>query len=134
MTMRTLHLIAFSLFALVLASSAFSHVHEGPFPPQFAEAAPEVKNWLRSQKNPQKPGENCCNEKDGLDAQEDVKDGHYRVLLPREAYPKGETPYWVDVPDDAVIKAPNLAYVPVAWYWHLNGRVMIRCFAPGAKL
>jgi hypothetical protein len=38
---------------------------------------------------------------------------------------------WVDVPDDAVVKQPNLAGRTMVWTYGMMGRTMIRCFMPG---
>jgi hypothetical protein len=67
----------------------------------------------------------CCSNADGiavLDPDWDSRDGHYRVRLDGE---------WFDVPDDAVIKEPNLAGRTMVW--PLKGAMgkSIRCFLPG---
>ena len=72
----------------------------------------------------------CCTNNDGIFEPEwESKAGHYRVKL------KGE---WVDVPDDAVIKGPNLDGRTVVWpmqvprsAYRKGGKPAIRCFMPG---
>jgi hypothetical protein len=74
----------------------------------------------------------CCSNNDGIFEPEwESKDGHYRVKL------KGE---WIDVPDDAVIKGPNLDGRTVVWpmqvplsayQYSKGGKPAIRCFMPG---
>ena len=79
----------------------------------------------------------CCAEYDGYsvaDVDWEVKDGHYRVRIPRsvDAGKPSEEMIWVDVPDDAVIEEPNKAGRTMVWpiYGYLG--VSIRCFMPGA--
>ena len=82
-----------------------------------------LKPWFESLGS--KSGGKCCANADGIglsDVDWDAKDGHYRVHL------KGE---WVDVPDDTVIKQPNLTGRTIVWPHYLNGHPIIRCFMPG---
>ena|ERR1700677_120996 len=69
----------------------------------------------------------CCSSSDGKtvsDVDWDSKDGHYRVRL------NGE---WIDVPDSAVVKEPNLYGLSVVWpFLDIDGNVQIRCFLAGA--
>ena len=43
---------------------------------QYAQVSPELRQWFRSQKSP-KTGGLCCNEADGIYAEEDIRDGRY---------------------------------------------------------
>jgi hypothetical protein len=82
-----------------------------------------LKPWFESLQS--KGGGKCCANADGLalsDVDWDAKDGHYRVHL------KGE---WVDVPDDSVIRQPNLAGRTMVWPEYIDGHPLIRCFMPG---
>ena len=45
---------------------------------QYENVSPEVRAWFRAQKSP-KTGALCCNEADGLYAEEDIRDGHCRT-------------------------------------------------------
>ena len=91
---------------------------------------PELNSWFESLKSGKGP---CCSGADGTalsDADWEVSDGHYRVRI------KGQ---WWDVPDDAVIKGPNLAGRTIVWpfyNWTLGKplRIDIRCFIPGAMM
>jgi hypothetical protein len=68
----------------------------------------------------------CCSFVDGhavADPDWDSKDGHYRVRLDNQ---------WIDVPDDALITAPNRAGRTMVWTWYFNGKKEIRCFIPGS--
>ena len=38
---------------------------------------------------------------------------------------------WVPVPADVVIKDPNRNGPPVAWWYYQDGKLQIRCYAPG---
>ncbi len=73
----------------------------------------------------------CCSFADGQtlgDVDWDIKDDHYRVFLGR----------WIDVPDRAVIKDPNLYGQAVVWPMYstyADGHKeisSIRCFIPGS--
>lgn len=102
---------------LIFASSAFAHDHNKPF----------LNDWFKSLKAGGVP---CCDGSDATrldDVDWETRDGHYRVRL------EGE---WYDVPDDAVIKQPNLAGPTMVWpviINELNGgrKYYIRCFMPG---
>src|SRR5262249_11632241 len=86
----------------------------------------------------------CCDGSDALhlrDVDWDVKDGHYRVRIPKhesdlERAVKGETveAEWVDVPKDAVVDEPNLDGATLVWpiYYYGHLEVGIRCFMPGS--
>ena len=68
----------------------------------------------------------CCSDADGSvvsDVDWESKDGHYRVRL------EG---LWIDVPDDAVIKVPNLAGRTMVWPLKGASGISIRCFLPGS--
>lgn len=86
-------------------------------------AGSALKPWfdqLRSEKGP------CCSDADGAalsDSDWDSKDGHYRVKL------QGE---WIVVPDEALIKGPNLAGRTMVWPMYLDGKPVVRCFIPGS--
>ena len=82
-----------------------------------------LKDWfngLASEKGP------CCSDADGMTVEDpdwETKKGHYRVRL------NGE---WVDVPDEAVINAPNRAGRTIVWPLYNNGKLnQIRCFIVG---
>jgi hypothetical protein len=67
----------------------------------------------------------CCSVADGravADPDWESKDGHYRVRIDGE---------WVNVPDDAVIKEPNLAGRTMVWPIKGSLGTTIRCFLPG---
>lgn len=91
---------------------------------------PELNNWFSGLKS--EGGGLCCSGSDATvirDADWDTKDGHYRVRI------EGQ---WVDVPDDAVVKGPNLDGQTLAWpiYYRSLGepaRIGIRCFMPGTQ-
>src|ERR1700730_7397128 len=91
---------------------------------QYNSVSPEVRQWFRAQKSP-KTGALCCNEADGAYAEEDIRNGVYWT---RFELTKGE---WIPVPPDVVIKDPNRNGAPVAWWYCQDGKVQIRCYAPG---
>lgn len=77
----------------------------------------------------------CCGDSDGFvlkDPDWESINGHYRVHIPRDA--AGKDLVWVDVPDEAVLKEPNLAGPTMVWpIWQWPG-VNIRCFLPGVMM
>lgn len=85
----------------------------------------DMKKWfdgLSSGKGP------CCADADGnvlQDADWESRDGHYRVLI------NGK---WIDVPDEAVIKVPNLYGLTMVWQYTDNFTLVpvVRCFMPGS--
>jgi hypothetical protein len=103
----------------------------------------DLKQWfgdLHSDKGP------CCADADGFvieDSDWESKDGHYRVRLPFEKDMDGhpvlivkrptgpDTEWkWVDVPNESVVRAPNLYGKTVVW--PIGGdSTTIRCFMPG---
>lgn len=89
---------------------------------------PELNDWFKSLNS--KSG-SCCAEMDGtFDPDWESKDGHYRVRI------EGE---WKDVPEDAVLKSPNLSGRTIVWWykfspWGTKSQIMIRCFMPGAMI
>jgi hypothetical protein len=91
---------------------------------QYNSVSPEVRQWFRAQKSP-KTGSLCCNEADGTYAEEDIRDGVYWT---RFELTNGE---WIPVPTDVVIKDPNRNGAPVAWWYIQDGKLQIRCYAPG---
>ena len=86
---------------------------------------PDLNGWfdrLASGKGP------CCSASDGAsvaDPDWESRGGHYRVRLDGD---------WVDVPDEAVIKGPNL--VGRTWVWPIRGPTgtVVRCFMPGTMM
>lgn len=90
---------------------------------QYANSTPEIKKWFEGLKSGKGP---CCSDADGS-ALSDVDwqslDGHYSVRI------NGE---WIIVPDDAVLKVPNLTGRTMVWPMFYNGRAVIRCFIPGS--
>lgn len=121
--------IASLAISLVVASIvvAFGRDLDGRF------AQSPLKPWfdgLRSRVGP------CCSDADGYaisDVDWEMKDGHYRVRIPRSNYePLNTQMIWLDVPDEAVITEPNRAGRTMVWpIWGYQGP-SIRCFMPGS--
>lgn len=90
----------------------------------------DMHNWFMTLQSGKGP---CCADADGnvvQDADWDSHDGHYRVRLDGK---------WVDVPDEAVIKAPNLYGPTMVWPMIASPyggpvRTDIRCFMPGSMM
>lgn len=86
-----------------------------------------LHGWFESLHSSKGP---CCSDADGTalsDVDWEAKNGHYRVRI------EGQ---WWDVPDEAVIRAPNLAGRTMVWpiYYRTSNaplRIEIRCFMPG---
>jgi hypothetical protein len=108
------------VFALLILSAPVLARDNG----QYDNVSPEVRQWFRMQKSP-KTGALCCNEADGTYAEEDIRNGIYWT---RFALTKGE---WIPVPTEVVIKDPNRNGAPVAWWHFHDGKLEIRCYAPG---
>src|SRR5258708_22909727 len=116
----------FRIALLVLVASPVIARDNG----QYAQVDPKVREWFRNQLSP-KTGGNCCNEADGVYAEEDVRGEHYWTRFPQS---NGE---WMQVPDDVVIKDPNRNGAPVVWWYFERNPVSrerelkIRCYAVG---
>ena len=94
---------------------------------QWAQLPQQQRDWLRKQINPQNKL-SCCTEADGEQVDEEIRAGRYWI---QSAKTSG---HWIIVPEEVVIKEPNLHGRPVAW-WHIkNGRSEIFCYAPGPLL
>jgi len=91
---------------------------------QYTNVSSEIRELFRTQKSP-KTGDLCCDEADGTYAEQDIRNGVYWT---RFVPTKGE---WIPVPADVVIKDPNRNGAPVAWWYLKDGKVEIRCYAPG---
>ena len=68
----------------------------------------------------------CCSDADGTalsDVDWESKNGHYRVRL------NGQ---WIDVPDNALVTAPNLTGRTMVWPVKGSLGTSIRCFLPGS--
>ena len=89
---------------------------------QYTNVAPEVREWFRSQKSP-KTGGLCCNEADGIYAEEDIREGQYWARWSEHDSQS--------VPQDVVIRDPNRHGAPVVWWYVEQGETKIRCYAPG---
>jgi hypothetical protein len=116
----------FRIALLVLAASPAIARDNG----QYAQVDPKIRQWFRNQLSP-KTGGNCCNEADGVYAEEDIRGEHYWTRFPQS---NGE---WMQVPDDVVINDPNRNGAPVVWWYYERNPVSkqrelkIRCYAVG---
>lgn len=112
-----LALAVVSLILLVMAlmiHPAFPHDHNNP----------ERNDYLKSLYA--KGGAWCCNGDDVtyLDGSDwETKGNRYRVRIDGE---------WLDVPDSAVIEAPNKLGTALVWIGKGYSGISVRCFAPGS--
>jgi hypothetical protein len=118
------------MIAVILAALGFAaRAHDGV---SHANLDPDERNWFGDQKIPEGPnrGNSCCSQADGDYAEEDIRDGHYWA---RWALTKGA---WIEVPDEAVIRKPNLHGRAAVWWGGdtYNKTIYIRCFIAGALL
>lgn len=114
---------------LIMCAVAFAHDH----------ARFDLTPWFKQLKSHKGM---CCDGMDALhlrDVDWEVKDGHYRVRIPKDGADMakavaGETveTIWIDVPDDAVIEEPNRDGATLVWPLYGYGGVSIRCFMPGS--
>jgi hypothetical protein len=92
---------------------------------------PDLNRWFDSLTSGKGP---CCAMVDGStvpDPDWESHNGHYRVRVHRFSHPESEM-LWVDVPDEAVVKTPNLIGRAMVWPLYTGGTgVTIRCFMPG---
>ncbi len=100
---------------------------------RYAEKHPLTKEQHKWFDNLQSGKGLCCSNVDGsvlTDADWKTKDGHYQVFIDDQ---------WRDVPDDAVIKGPNLYGPTMVWpirIWNnaTDMRIEIRCFIVGTLM
>jgi len=116
-------LLGFAIGFGLLVSYAYPRDLDGRY------AASPLKKWfdgLASGKGP------CCSDADGTalsDVDWEAKDGHYRVRI--------DGAWWL-VPDEAVLKEPNLSQRTMVWPIYYRSdlspvRIEIRCFIVGAQ-
>jgi hypothetical protein len=123
--------LAISLVLCCFTSSAEARDLDG----KYAKADPKLHEWFETLKDA--AGSKCCADADGLsitDADWETKDGHYRVRVPRSTNKENPDPIWVDVPDSAVIKEPNISGRTIVWPIYSWPGVHIRCFIPGVMM
>lgn len=111
-------LVSLLLFSLFLPAFAKDYG-------QFAQYSLQEREWFRKQRQPVTLFP-CCDEADGEQVEEDIRNGEYWVRSDRTAG------LWVRVPPEVVIKEPNLFGRPVAWWRHTDGRPSVFCYAPGS--
>ena len=109
--------IVIGIFLILSTVVLFAHDH------RYA-VTPQQDTWFRSLNSGKGP---CCGgpDIDGkvlTDNDWETRDGKYRVKINDQ---------WVDVPDEAVLKQPNLFGPTMIWIFHFNGEVAVRCFIPG---
>ena len=115
--------------ALLLGSP---HARE-QYPGQYSVQPKEVQEWFRSQRNPNN-GAHCCDEADGVYAEEEIRHDQYWVRFNACLDSQCERTDWIPVPPDAVIYDPNRNGAPVVWWYVAYGGYGIRCYAPGAGI
>lgn len=114
------------ILVLAIAIAALTFPAKARDNGQYAQS--HLKGWFDSLKSGKGP---CCSDADGTaisDVDWEAKDGHYRVRI------EGQ---WVNVPDEAVIKVPNLIGRTMVWPIYYRStldpvRIEIRCFMPGS--
>ncbi len=87
---------------------------------------PQLDDWFFSLHN--QNGYPCCDTSEAIRVEDpdwESHGGHYRVRLGVE---------WFDVPDNAVVKGPNLSGHTLVWPSHFTDKTPdgVRCFMPGA--
>ena len=118
--MRKVALVSVSLLCVGVASLPATLARDNG---RFAGADPEIKAWFDHLASGRGP---CCSDADGYalsDPDWESKDGHYRVRIDGQ---------WIDVPDDAVITAPNRVGRTMVWPIRGYLGLTIRCFMPGS--
>lgn len=115
MSKRAFWIFTFSVSIIFLILVLSSHVYAHD------PARPDLDSWYMSLHS--KNHVPCCDISDAhAVAAEDWKteDGHYMVMIDGD---------WKNVPDEALIDAPNLAGKALVWFGYHSTR--ITCFMPG---
>lgn len=110
-TSRTIIAALAIALLIAMAYSAFAHDPERP----------DLDHWYMSLHS--KHGTPCCDISDAHAVAVDdwkTEDGHYKVKIDNN---------WQDVPDEAVIDAPNLAGKALVWFGYKSTK--INCFMAG---
>lgn len=104
-----------------LISTAYARDPEGKY------ANSPLKHWFDGLAN--KHSQLCCSVADGRtleDPDVETRNNQYWVRIDGTWYP---------VPDEALVTVPNKFGQPVVWpIMGLDGKLVIRCFMPGAGL
>lgn len=107
-------LILLAMALLIHIRPAHAHDHHRP----------ELDGWFKGLTS--RAGAACCDGSDATrldDVDWESRDGRYRVRI------EGQ---WIDVPESAVIDAPNRAGPAMVWPTEGYMGLTIRCFMPGA--
>ena len=115
---------SFKTLTLAIALFASSETLARDPDGRYAQVDPEMHRWFQQLKS--EGGEACCALSDGSTLQDSdwrSSNGHYQVFMDEE---------WVDVPDAAVVTAPNRYGRTVLWPYHEDGHPYVRCFMPGS--
>ena len=131
------------MVTLLLLFPVFSPAHT-LYPGQWAQIDPAEREWLNDQHVPGSVSR-CCNEADGIYAEEDIRDGHYWTRFSwfhpdvRGGDNREDHTDWMMVPEEAVIHDANRHGAPVVWWAWVDGfgadaKVKIRCYAPGVGI
>jgi hypothetical protein len=102
---------------------------------QYSNVPDHIRKWFNEQVSPEN-GRSCCSIADGLETQEQIRDGQYWVLI------EGK---WYAVPPSRVIhNKGNPVGRPVVWYQIFPSpddgdapivpEINIQCFVPGAGI
>lgn len=123
------------LFMLLLATSAAGHDWNHQ---DFVQNTPAQRDWLNKQRQPG-TRYTCCTEADGEQVDEQIRYddkgiGRYWIY---SRHTRGE---WMLVPEEVIIREPNMHGRPVAWFrWGATLQTLPRsdlmpvvfCFVPG---
>jgi len=106
-----------------LASASFAHAHDMDHP--------ERTPWMAALQNG--AGVLCCDITDNNVVKDVMWDtfrdqegvAHYEIFIENG---------WVQVPDSVVVKDPNKFGISLAWVYHSDGIVHVRCFLPASGM
>ncbi len=90
---------------------------------QYGNSPEHIRKWFNEQVTPD--GSPCCSVADGLETQEDIRNGEYWATI------KGR---WYPVPPSRVIHKGNAVGHAVVWYIDTDFGPAIMCFIPGPGL
>lgn len=96
-----------ALNAIAFLAPSMAHPHD--------LLRPELNTWYERLKN--KAGERCCDTGDGqhVEAEWDMTNGRYHLL--KHPHRPTEPGQWFDVPDDVIIRQPNLGGIAMVWWY-----------------
>lgn len=115
---------------LAIAPTAAAAGEAGRLWAQKQDMTPRQRQWFRDQKR-NDSAERCCDEADGEQVQEDIRDGVYYVKCATTE--KWTEDGWMRVPPERVLNGPNMWGQPICWFRNKDAGPWVACYSPGVK-